>query len=426
MLVLAVMVYMLKYATRTLRKFGNWKKGRESMYRIAMIVFSYYPSDVRVRREAETLVEAGISVDVICLKEKGQKYKDNISGVNVYRINIQRKRLNKLRYIFEYLYFSIKAFLKLSFFFFYKRYHIIHIHNMPDFLVFCALLPRLAGAKILLDLHDPTPEVYMAKYSINETHPFIFLLRMLERYSIRFSHRIITPNIAFRNLFIARGCPAWKISIVMNSPTERIFHSNTAASRLSVHSKKDNFVVMYHGTIVERHGLNFSLLAFEKLRKEIPGLIFKVYGEGDNVQCFLNETKRIGLEDLVEYYGFVQNEIIAKAIQSIDVGIIPNLRSPFTDLNMPVRIFEYLAIGKPVVVPRTKGIRDYFDECSINFFEPGNVSSLAESILKIYNAPEQQEKTIQRGINIYNKYRWDVQRKHFVNLVISLASITIT
>jgi glycosyltransferase involved in cell wall biosynthesis len=396
------------------------------MYRIAMIVFSYYPSDVRVRREAETLVESGMKVDVICLREKGQKYKENIYGVNVYRINVQRKRLNKLRYIWEYIYFSIKVFFKLSLLFFRKRYHIIHVHNMPEFLVFCALLPRVAGAKILLDLHDPTPEVYMTKYSINKTHPFIFLLYILERYSIRFSHRIITPNIAFRNLFISRGCPAWKITIVMNSPMEHIFHSNTAASRLPFHPNKDNFVVMYHGTIVERHGLTFSLLAFKKIREEIPGLIFKVYGEGDNVEGFLKEAKRLGLEDIVEYYGFVQNEIIAKTIESIDVGIIPNLRSYFTELNMPVRIFEYLAIGKPVVVPRTKGICDYFDECSINFFEPGNVSSLAESILKIYHEPERQEKIVQRGINIYNRYRWDIQRKQFVNLVTGLASMTIS
>src|SRR6266446_6009149 len=116
------------------------------MYRIAMIVFSYYPSDVRVRREAETLVESGMTVDVICLRKKGQKSQENIYGVNVYRIDIQRKRLNKLRYIWEYLYFIIKVFFKLSFLFFRKSYHIIHVHNMPEFLVFCALLPRVAGA----------------------------------------------------------------------------------------------------------------------------------------------------------------------------------------------------------------------------------------------------------------------------------------
>ena len=395
------------------------------MYRIAMVVFSYYPSDVRVRREAETLIEAGMEVDVICLKEKGQKSRENIYGVNIYRIDIQRQRLNKLRYIWEYLYFSTKVFVNLTFLFFHKRYHIIHVHNMPEFLVFCALLPRLAGAKILLDLHDPTPEVYMTKYSIKETHPFIFLLYILERYSIRFSHRIITPNIAFRNLFISRGCPDWKITVVMNSPIERIFHSNTATSRLPIHPNKDSFIVMYHGTIVERHGLTFSLLAFKKIREEIPGLIFKVYGEGDDVEYFLKEVKRLGLEDIVEYHGFVQNEVIAKTIESIDVGIIPNLKSPFTDLNMPVRIFEYLAIGKPVIVPKTKGICDYFDEHSINFFKTGNVSSLVESILKIYREPEKQEEIIQNGVNIYNKYRWDIQRKQFINLVKSLASTEI-
>ena len=101
----------------------------------------------------------------------------------------------------------------------------------------------------------------------------------------------------------------------------------------------------------------------------------------------------------------------------VDVGIIPNKRSPFTNLNMPVRIFEYLCLGKPVIVPKTQGIMDYFDESSQFFFEPGDAESLTNVIREIYRGPARRQEVTERGVNVYTKYRWELQRQFFLELV---------
>lgn len=385
--------------------------------KIAMLVFSTYPSDVRVRREAETLQQNGMQVDVICYRKKDQLDREVINGVNVCRLNINRTRSKKSRYIYEYLSFITASFFKLNQLYRKSKYQIVHVHNMPEILVFSALLPRLFGSKIILDLHDPTPEVYMTKYKIPAEHFIIKLLIFLERASIKFAHLVITPNIAFRDKFVERGCPTDKIKIVMNTPKDESFQLFASDSMAGSKSTPDTFTIMYHGTIVERHGLEIALNALVLLRDKIPNIIFNVYGDGEYTTQFLKTVMNLKLDKMVKYHGFVKNEEIAKAITSIDIGIIPNLKSPFTDLNLPVRIFEYLCFKKPVIVPKTVGILDYFDENSINFFNAGDATSLAATIHNIYKEPDVQNKVIDNGFQIYQKYRWLYQGEKFVNHV---------
>ena len=141
---------------------------------------------------------------------------------------------------------------------------------------------------------------------------------------------------------------------------------------------------MYHGLISERNGLDSALQAIALIKNKIPNLIFHVFGNGDFVPGFLELVNELSLQAVVKYHGNVSLEAIADAIEKIDLGIIPNKRSPFTEINMPTRIFEYLSMGKPVIAPNRTGIRDYFDEQSLVFFEPGDEKSLASAILHLY------------------------------------------
>lgn len=391
-----------------------WYDRRKKATRIAMVALSYYPADVRVRREAEALAQVGISVDVICLRDKNQVKQGEFNQVSVYRLPVMRKRSGKLRYLRESGWFFLLLLFNLTLLHLRKRYDLIHVHNMPDFLVFGALIPRLTGAKIILDLHDPMPELYETKYSLNASHPFIHLITSLERYSIRFADLVLTPNIAFRDLFISRGCPPSKIHIVMNSPQETIFNLHSGNPPIT---GKNGFVIMYHGYIVAYNGLATALEAVALLREKIPNLTFEVYGDGDFREKFLERVNELRLNGIVNYHGFKPLEDIVKAIGSINLGIIPNKMSPFTNLNFPTRIFEYLAMKKPVIAPRTKGIMDYFDENSLLYFEAGNVDSLKETILDAYHNPSRCQYILNRGITIYNNHRWELYKQRFIDLV---------
>jgi len=388
-----------------------------------MIVFSYYPADVRVRREAEALIEEGLSVDVFCLRNYLESKKEIINGVNVYRLPYRRKRGGKIKYSWDYLCFIFISFFALSLCYLYKQYNLVHIHNMPDILIFSALLPRLCGSKIILDMHDPMPEVFMAKYALKENHLIIKFLKLQEKISIKFSDLVMTPNIAFRDLFVSRGCPKSKICIIMNTPQETIFLPFKKKKNDGFSRKNTKFVIMYHGTISERNGLEIALRAILKIRKRI-NIRFDVYGEGDFTNKFLTLVAKLGLEDLVIYHGHVPIEKIALAIQYTDIGLIPNKPSIHWDNALPTRIFEYLIMEKPVIVPITKGILDYFDNRSLNFFKSGNAHGLAKAILDVYNNPKRSCEVLKRGIEVYKKYRWELQKKYFIEQIKNLLKKT--
>jgi glycosyltransferase involved in cell wall biosynthesis len=384
------------------------------MKNLAMIVFSHYPMDVRVRREAEALFEEGYSIDIFCIGFKDQAIKENINGIETYRVRIKRERSSKLNYFYQYLYFFLWSFYKISFHYFKKKYDVIHIHNMPDFLVFSAMIPRLFGAKIILDLHDPMPELYSTIFQINEDHWIIRHLQFLERASIKFAHHVLTPNISFKNLFISRGCEENKISIIMNSPDERIFSPDL----IQKNKREDDnrFIIMYHGTIVERHGLDLAVKAVASLKDKIPGLTLWIYGEGN----FLSEIERLihdlNIKDIVETRGVVMVDKIAAIIPTIDLGIIPNRISSFIQINFPVRIFEYLVMNKPVIVPRTQGIRDYFGDDTIFYFDSDDILDLERKIFEVYYDKPKTEKILKKSLEVLSQNRWYKQKEKLIEI----------
>jgi Glycosyltransferase len=124
----------------------------------------------------------------------------------------------------------------------------------------------------------------------------------------------------------------------------------------------------------------------------------------------MREIQERGLQDAAFFLGQKRLDELVVEIGRCDVGVIPNHHNAFTEINTPTRIFEYLAIGKPVIVPRTSGITDYFGPRSLLFFEPGNSEDLAERIEYAYAHPQDLAETVSRGQQVYLEHTWSDQK----------------
>jgi glycosyltransferase involved in cell wall biosynthesis len=134
----------------------------------------------------------------------------------------------------------------------------------------------------------------------------------------------------------------------------------------------------------------------------------------------MEKVKRLGLEEHVRYLGPKKLEELVLAIQGCDVGVIPNQRNTFTDINTPVRLFEYLSLGKPVVAPRTPGILDYFGPEDMFYFNSGNAEELAERIKYVAGHPMEAMETAERGQQVYREHTWQQERETLVQVVSTL------
>jgi glycosyltransferase involved in cell wall biosynthesis len=389
---------------------------------VAVVVFSHYPSDPRPRRAAEALVQLGMNVEVICLRyDKHQPRRETCKGMSIRRISLKRRRGGKLSYVFQYSAFLFISFVILAFRSLTRRYQLVHVHNMPDILVFAALVPRVLGAKIILDLHDPMPELMMTIYGLAPESFGVRLLKKCERWSIGFAHSVLTVNQACKRLFTDRGCPPEKVQVVMNSPDENIFKYQEARQGLIRCDPTKPFVIMYHGSLVERHGLDIGVSALRMVKESIPHAELRIYGQSTPfLEQVLNSVRGSGLEASVRYFGPKTLEQIVEAINGCDVGIIPNRRSIFTEINTPTRIFEYLSRGKPVIAPAVPGILDYFSDGQLVFFELGDAKDLARKLEYVCLHPGEVEKTVRSGQAVYRNCRWSTERKKFTNLAVEL------
>ncbi len=386
--------------------------------RAGVLLLSKYPNDPRPRRAAEALAAQGMTVELICLKQKKKESsRDFFNGVNILRLPMQHKRGGKLAYLFHYLSFIAASFAIITFRSLKKRYDIVHVHNMPDILVFSCILPRLLGSKIVLDLHDPMPELMQTIYGLPESSKGVKLLKFLEKISIGFSDAVITVNQTCKKIFSKRSCPAEKILVVMNAVDEKVFSIRSPKSLTS--SRNEKFSIMYHGSLVERNGLGLAVRAMARVRKPLRRKMeLRIYGEDtDFLQAMLSLAAKQGIENSIRYMGSKSIEEIVAAIDDCDLGIIPNLRNIFTLLNTPTRIFEFLSRGKPVIAPSAPGIMEYFSEKTLVTFELGSEIDLASKIEYAYDNPKELLEITGRGHQVCLSHRWKEEQEGFLNLI---------
>jgi glycosyltransferase involved in cell wall biosynthesis len=387
--------------------------------RAIVVMHSVYPGDARPRRAAEALTYAGMKVEVVCLRETDEEpERELFNSVDITRLDLRHRRGGKLYYLVRYCWVIVLLGAILALRSFKRRYDVVHVHNMPDILILSALVPKLLGAKVILDLHDPMPELMQAIFGLQENSLSVWLLKEVEKRCVGFADLVITPNDAFRRIFLSRTGRDAKINVIMNSPDEVLFRDCAAADRNpTVRDRSTPFVVMYHGALVERHGLDLAVTAMGKVLETVPNAQLRVYGRRTAfLDKVMGSVDKLNLSNAIQYCGARSLEQIAEAIGECDLGIIPNRRSAFTQVNMPIRIFEFLSQAKPVIAPKTPGILDYFGSEDLLFFELGDAADLAAKIEYAFSHPQEVTEIVERGQRVYRRHRWSSERVRFLSL----------
>jgi len=383
-----------------------------------MVVHAYYPlGEIRVEREARALIDHGYEVDVICLWARGEPAVDTQDGVSIYRLPVQRhKGRGPAVQLLEYLTFFVLAFAKLVALHRQRRYSVVQVHNLPDFLVFAALVPKLTGARLILDIHDLMPEFYAARFNASLTSRLVGIVIWQEQLSCRFADHVITVSEHWRQALIKRGVPVHKCSVVMNVADQRIFHMPEDSASCSPDTSK--FRLIYHGSIVQRYGLDLAIQAINRVRHDIPNIHLTILGKGDYVDVLIQLVQVLNLSHHVTIYNELRpvRELPA-FIRAADLGIVPYRNDTFTDELLPTKLMEYAALGLPAIAARTTAIEAYFGNTMAELFEPGDANDLARCIRALYQSPERLAALAQGCRKFNERYNWTKIGPDYVTLV---------
>lgn len=381
-----------------------------------MIVHAYYPlGETRVERQARTLVDYGHQVDVVCLRDEGELAVDIKDGVNIYRLPVKRhKKSGPAIQLLEYLAFFGLALAKVTALHCRRRYRVVQAHNLPDFLVLAALVPKLTGARLILDLHDLMPEFYAARFDSDMASLPVRLVCWQEKLSCRFADRVITVSEHWRQALVRRSVPAHKCSVVMNVADESVFHPPESGNE---HPYSAEFRLIYHGAIVERYGLDLAIRAIDQVKHDIPNIHLTILGWGAYIPTLTRMIQGLDLNRHVTINEPRPVEDLAEIIWTADVGVVPYRNDVFTDALLPTKLMEYAALGLPAIAARTTAIESYFDDTMVEFFEPGDVDDLARSIRTLYNSPERRAELAKGSEKFNRRYNWTKIGAEYVAIV---------
>jgi glycosyltransferase involved in cell wall biosynthesis len=379
--------------------------------RVCVIRYDYYPRESHVRRDAETLRDTGYQVDIICSKHKGQKEFESVDGISVYRIPVSRERGGVIGYMVEYSLFFLLSSARLSLLYLKKKYDFIEVDTMPDFLVFTALVPKILGAKILLYMFENMPELYTFEHKLSAGHPIVKLLKAIEKLSLKFADKIIVTHRPAYTVFARHGLPKSKFVTVLNVPNERVF---SFPFRKIEKQENNPFLIVSHGSILQRYGYQTIIRALKLIDSKTHNIRLLVVGEGEYEREIRRLVMELGLEERVDFTGYVPFDEIPMTIGRADIGIVPMLYS--CRYMLPNKLFEYIALGIPTIASALPAIRAYFHGNSVMFFEAEDEKDLACCILELYQNPAKRKSLVTNASKIYEKYRWSKMKKKYLKV----------
>jgi glycosyltransferase involved in cell wall biosynthesis len=386
-----------------------------------MLVLSHYPNDPRVKREAEALAAAGIEVDVFCLRTPEQPESERFGRVTAHRLLCAGKgdKESLPAYLRLSVRFMLAAYRALRAHARTRRYAVLQVHNLPDYLILPALPFALRGVPLILDLHDLMTELYASKWAEGRARALLFLVRGVEAVCWKCADALITTSEGFRRCMRARGVGPGRVTLVLNSADERIFRPRARDFRRIERDAR----LLYHGTVAHRFGLHVLLDAVKELQASVPGTTLRVHGNYDPsyLQFLKERTASLGLERLVAWEGYRPLEELVHIFTTADIGVVPYLRDPFMEIALSTKTFEYVATGLPVAASRLPSLTSMFDERALAYFAPGDARELARRVTSLCEAPEARRAQCERAFAAYGEVAWPVMRARYLALVTRLA-----
>ena len=384
--------------------------------KVCMLLHGIYQQDARVKNYVTALLKKDYEVFVICLKKEGNKSAD-IEGLHIIELPLRRNRsrgyiLETGISLFLFTIYTLFSFIKY-------RYNVIHVHNMPDFLILAALFPKLFGCKLILDIHDPMPEFFVSKYKKNNRGLVQKILIFEEKICVSIANIVITANENFRNALIDRGIPKEKIFVIINIANPDIFIRQSVSD-----PGNSKYILIFPGTLAARYGLELPVKALPELLKHIPNILVRLVGDkNEYTDSLVQLAEKLGVQDHFEIFDMVPLEKLPPLLSNADIGIYPAMPDPHMSIATPGKALEYAAMGLPIVSSRLKAMTIYFSDECVLYFEPGNITEFTNCILDLYKHPELVERLVVNNQKKFvDVYTFKKENEKYISIMNELLS----
>lgn len=384
--------------------------------RIGVVHYSDYALDSRLQRQARALAQEGHEIDAVGVSTPSEQ-QVGPGIIRLHGVGCAKVRGGVGSYLRGYGSFFARALGRLSVLDHRRRFDLVEVHNMPDFLTFAALWPKLRGTPVVLDVMDTFPELFATKFGVSLSHPLGRVLVAEERASAALADAVIVVTGEAGDRLNSRGTGAGRTHVVMNSPDERVFGSARPPVQ---RGPEEPLRMVYHGGTAPRYGVESLVRALGLLSDGHPDVrldVLGLFGDG----AVADVARQLAPDRVRVWPEPVPFERIPVALEGFHAGVVPTLHDDFTELLLPVKLMEYVHMGMPVVASRLPVICRYFSDDEVLYYEPGSPESLAAALRNLHARPQEAHERAERASHRLEGLRWGAQRKRYLALIEGLA-----
>ena len=358
----------------------------------------HFTSDVRiVKKQAFTLAQAGFRVTVIALEEPNQS---EAKGIHVISVPRPKNRLHRVVRILSTLRLALR-----------QRASIYAFHD-PELLPTGVLLKLFTDCKVIYDVHEDVPiSIHSKKWLPAPLRPFVaHVYSLLEYIALRFIDGLTLADCAYKKYYSGQNT-----LVVLNYPLSNYAHLYQASRP----SSQRGPVLIYCGSITALRGLYQMLGLIHQLKSTQPDLLLRLVGPfGSNVEQkqAWELIAHYGIEENVEILGLISHLEVHYQILDADIGLVLLHPDPNYINSLPTKMFEYMIMGKPVVVSDFPLWRKIVQDAECGFLvDPLNQGAVVQAVVQLLeNSTLRQEMGARGRAAVIRKYNWDSQGRKLV------------
>ncbi len=384
--------------------------------RVFILLQSDYPDDPRLSREIGALRNAGWRAVLLCNNRAGRPLREETGELTVYRVPSPFRLFPPLNtwltspFLLNpvWILACIRVLVR-------ERIDAVHVVNLP-----LALMGILAGRilrkPVVYDMFENYPEA-IRSWNLRGFRSILRnprIAEIIDRFCMRKADRVITVVQEAADRLRSKGIEPERVAVVENTVDLAKFRSFRLDDGI-VRRYKDKTALIYTGQFSKERGLETAIEAMPILRKRIPNAILVLVGSGPYKKVLENEAKIRKINDIIEFTGWVDYGLFPSYIRAASVCIIPQPSNPFIDTTMPNKMYEYMAMAKPVLSSDAKPFRRLIAECRCGeTFRSGSPEDFADQVVRILKSDVPYGKNGRRAVE--KKYNWAVSSKELIRL----------
>jgi glycosyltransferase involved in cell wall biosynthesis len=382
--------------------------------RVAIVVHAIYPGDPRVRRQSDALIDAGHEVDVFALRQPGEAADETDGARRIVRLPLNRLFTGFAGHLAEYAAFTAMAAWRLAREHRRRRYDLVQVATVPDFLGFAALPEKLGGVPLLLDLHEDMPEFFRDRFRAPPLRPLMPLVSGVARASAAVADELITVHEPLRELSIARGVPPGKITVVMNSADPRLFDPSRHPPREFM--ADGTLRLIHHSNLQRIYGLDRAIGGLAALPADLEWRL-DVYGDGPWRGPIEAAIVGSGIAGRVTLHGRVPLDELPGLLASSDIGLVPSLPEPYLQYSLSTKLLEYAAMGVPVIASDLATFRHHFTDAALRFVPGNDPRALARAVTDLVADPDGAVALGLEARRQATAYDWEHQKARYLAVI---------